>query len=395
MRVLLDAGIDIDIFPFYPLDTKLWRLVPEILSERFLPRTKVHHLGLLESLTNLRPWPLHQMGRFVGDACAISSSAALFGIAPLAKSMYVFPKAWAWSQSHHKNYDHILAYWGNYSASCAYLFHRLKAQSVPFSMFLHAGIDLYQDQVYLREKLLYADNIFVVCDFNRQFIRNRYADIYPSISKKIYEYHLGLDFAEFPYQPNGRPPQKLLAVGAFEKYKGFDYLLKAAAELSRRGIEYDLDLVGDGVEANSLKNLARQLSITDKVRFLGWLKPAEVRKAMQQATIFVHPSNGVGDAVPTVIKESIALGTPVVASHLAGIPELLNAGKCGILVPPSNPTALADAIQALLRNPDLRRMYADLAREHAEEKFDLWRNGKKLAEILNSTIRQKDVAYAL
>jgi glycosyltransferase involved in cell wall biosynthesis len=89
------------------------------------------------------------------------------------------------------------------------------------------------------------------------------------------------------------------------------------------------------------------------------------------------------------------LGTPVVASHLAGIPELLNAGKCGILVPPSNPTALADAIQALLRNPDLRRMYADLAREHAEEKFDLWRNGKKLAEILNSTIRQKDVAYAL
>jgi glycosyltransferase involved in cell wall biosynthesis len=308
--------------------------------------------------------------------------------------MYVFPKAWAWSQNHHKNYDHILAYWGNYSASCAYLFHRLKAQSVPFSMFLHAGIDLYEDQVYLREKLLYADNIFVVCDFNRQFIRNLYADIYPSISEKIYEYHLGLDFAEFPYQPNGRPAHKLLAVGAFEKYKGFDYLLKAAAELSRRGIDYDLDLVGDGVEANSLKNLATQLSITDKVRFLGWLQPAEVRRAMQQATIFVHPSNGVGDAVPTVIKESIALGTPVVASHLAGIPELLNAGKCGILVPPSNPTALADAIEALLRNPDLRRTYADAGREHAEQKFDLWRNGKKLAEILNSTIRQKHVAYA-
>ena len=394
MRALLDAGIDIDIFPFYPLDSTLWRLVPEILSDHFLPRTKVHHLGLVESLVNLKPWPLREFGMFAGDACAISASATRFGIVPLAKSGYVFPKAWAWSQKHRENYDHILAYWGNYSASCAYIYHRLRAQSVPFSMFLHAGIDLYSDQVYLREKLLYADNIIVVCDFNRQFIRNRYPDIYPSISKNIYEYHLGLDFAEFPYQPDGRPKQRLLAVGYFAKYKGFDYLLKAAAELSRRGIDYELELVGDGKEANSLKNLAKELSITDKVRFLGWLRPAEVRKAMQQATIFVHPSNGVGDAVPTVIKESIALGTPVVASNVAGIPELLNAGKCGILVPPSNPTALADAIQALLRNPDLRRRHADAAREYAEGKFDLWRNGKKLAEILNSTIRQKHVAYA-
>jgi glycosyltransferase involved in cell wall biosynthesis len=90
-----------------------------------------------------------------------------------------------------------------------------------------------------------------------------------------------------------------------------------------------------------------------------------------------------------VIKESIALGTPVVASHVAGIPELLNDGKCGILVPPANATALADAIQTLLRNPDLRRRYADAAREYAEKKFDLWRNGKKLAEILNSTNRKK------
>jgi glycosyltransferase involved in cell wall biosynthesis len=389
MRVLLDAGIDIDIFPFYPLDSTLWRLVPEILSERFLPRTKVHHLGLVESLINLKPWPLREFNMFVGDACAISASATRFGIVPLAKSGYVFPKAWVWSQKHRENYDHILAYWGNYSASCAYIFHRLKAQSAPFSMFLHAGIDLYQDQVYLRQKLLYADNIIVVCDFNRQFIRSRYADIYPTISKKIYKYHLGLDFAEFPYQPNGRPIHRLLAAGVFEKYKGFEYLLRAVSELSRRGIEYDLELIGDGKEANPLKNLARELLITDKVRFLGWLPPAEVRKAMERATIFVHPSNGVGDAVPTVIKESIALGTPVVASRVAGIPELLNDGKCGILVPPSNPTALADAIQALLRDPDLRRRYADAAREHAEENFDLWRNGKELAEILHSTNRQK------
>jgi glycosyltransferase involved in cell wall biosynthesis len=262
-------------------------------------------------------------------------------------------------------------------------------QAVPFSMFLHAGMDLYQDQVYLRQKLLYADNIIVVCDFNRRFIQHRYTDIYPLISDRIHEYHLGLDFSALPYQPNGRSAQKILAVGNLEKYKGFDYLLRAAYELSRREINYEIELIGDGKEANSLKALAKELLILERVRFLGRLPPDEVPAAMAQATILVHPSNGLGDAVPTVIKESMALGTPVVASDIAGIPELLDRGRCGMLVPPRNPIALANAIEALLTNYELRRNYADSARKYAEEKFDLWRNGQRLAALLCSTTRVK------
>jgi len=306
---------------------------------------------------------------------------------PLAKSLYVFPKAWAWSRIHDGGYDHVLAYWGNYSATCAYVFHRLMEKPVPFSMFLHAGIDLYEDQVYLPEKLLYADNIIVVCDFNRRFLERLYPTVYPSIAGKIFEHHLGLDFEEFPYQPAGRQPRRILAVGTFAKYKGFEYLVRAVAELSRRGVDFELELVGDGKEGNALRALASELSISEKVRFPGWLHPTEVRSAMGQATMLVHPSNGIGDAVPTVIKEAIALGAPVVASNVAGTPELLDGGKCGILVPPANPIALADAMQVLLESDHLRRSYAEAARKYAEGKFDLWRNGRKLAEVLNSTKR--------
>ena len=81
---------------------------------------------------------------------------------------------------------------------------------------------------------------------------------------------------------------------------------------------------------------------------MGWLRPADVKAEMEGATVFVHPSNGLGDAVPTVIKEAMALGVPVVASNTAGIPELLDGGKCGILVPPRNVIALADAVQKLV-----------------------------------------------
>jgi len=248
-------------------------------------------------------------------------------------------------------------------------------------------VDLYADQVYLREKLIYADNIIVVCDFNRRFLQTEFADIYPIISEKIHLYHLGLDLSTFSYQPNHRPMSKILGVGALEKYKGYEFLLSAVQELRRRGIYCEVQLVGDGKEAECLKRLAKQLSISENVQFTGWLPPKAVRAEMQKATILVHPSNGLGDAVPTVIKECMALGTPVIASNTAGIPELLDDGRCGMLVPPANSIALANAIETLLENKDLRRCYADNARSYAEKQFDVSRNSQKLARLLSSTER--------
>jgi glycosyltransferase involved in cell wall biosynthesis len=180
----------------------------------------------------------------------------------------------------------------------------------------------------------------------------------------------------------------VLGVGALEKYKGFDYLLQAAGELIKRGIDLEVELVGDGKEREALKALAGKLGLSNRVSFRGWLPPHQVRETMKQATLLVHPSIGLGDAVPTVIKESMALGTPVVASSIAGIPELLDDGRCGVLVPPRNVEALAGAIQTSLNNEAMRRKYADTARQYAEQKFDTWRNGLRLAEVIRSTKRR-------
>ena len=257
-------------------------------------------------------------------------------------------------------------------------------------MFLHAGTDLYRKQVFLQQKLTYADNIIVVCEFNRKFIRELYPDLFDSIADKIHLHHLGLDLTEFPYEPAGRQESKVLGVGALEKYKGFDYLLRATRELINRGIDIKVELVGDGQERESLEALARELALTDSVRFRGWLPPNEVKDTMRQTTLLVHPSIGLGDAVPTVIKEAMALGTPVVASSVAGIPELLDGGRCGMLVPPRNVEALVGAIQTFLNNRTIRQKYADAARQYAEEQFDTWRNGRQLAAVLRLTRRSID-----
>jgi glycosyltransferase involved in cell wall biosynthesis len=387
IQSLLKAGIEIDIFPFYPLEPALWHYVPDFLNESILPRRNIHHLNFSEGIGAARPWPIAKIERFLGATTAVSASATRFGVRSVIKSIYVCLKAWAWAQQYHTDYDHVLAYWGNYAATCAYVYHRLINRPIPFSMFLHAGMDLYENQVYLRQKLLYADNIIVVCEFNRQFIHNYYKDISHLVLDKITTYHLGLDFAEFPYEPNNRSRCKVLAVGRLEKYKGFDYLLRAVHDLGHRGINCEVEFVGDGTEAGSLKALAKELRILERVRFLGWLRFDDVQTRMRQATFLVHPSNGLGDAVPTVIKESMALGTPVIASDVAGIPELLDHGRCGMLVPPRDVTALAGAIEMMLMNVSLRRGYADAARSYAEEKFDLWRNGQRLADLIRSTTR--------
>jgi glycosyltransferase involved in cell wall biosynthesis len=331
--------------------------------------------------------PPNKYGTLLRDTAAIDASAARFGIEPLAKSTYVIGKALAWACQFPHGFDHVLAYWGNYSATCAYLFNRLLKRPLPFSMFLHAGTDLYRKQVFLKRKLQYAQNIIVVCEFNRNFIRKLYPDIFDSIAPKIHLHHIGLDLSEFVYEPDNRPTQKVLGVGSLERPKGFEYLLLAAHQLLSRGVDIQVDLVGDGKEKDALELLVRKFDITDKVTFRGWVPPDQVKQIMKQATILVHPSIGIGDAVPTVIKESMALGTPVVASNVAGIPELLNGGRSGMLVPPQNAEALADGIRTLLSDSSLRRRYADAARKFAEEQFDTWRNGRRLAQVLCSTER--------
>ena len=389
MRPLLDSGIELDIFPIYPLDANLWRYVPDILNQDVLPRSRVHHLGTVDILRfAMRPNVLHP-ARFIRDVAAVSASAIKFGVGPVAKSAYVFMKALSWAQRAGRDYDHVLAYWGNYAGTCAYIFHRLLRQEIPFSIFLHAGIDLYENQVYLRQKLLYADNIITCSKFNRQFLHDRFSDVFPVISEKIHVHQHGLDFTQFLYEPEDRLPRRILGVGSLEKYKGFEYLLLSAAELIRRGVKVEVELVGDGKEEQALKNLAKKLAILDNVKFRGWLHPEEVRKAMRNATALVHPSPDLGDGVPNVIKEAMALGTPVIASSVAGIPELLANGRNGILVPAKDVKALAHSIETILSQEQLRRTYAKAARKHAEKEFDLWRAGRCLADLLSSTTRLK------
>src|SRR5205823_3484876 len=134
----------------------------------------------------------------------------------------------------------------------------------------------------LAEKMLYADNIFLVCEFNRRYIQETYPAVFPRIAGKIRLHQIGLDFDQLRYDPEGRSPCTVLAVGRLEPLKGLDILLRAAQRLRQHGVKVDVELVGGGEDETRLKRLAAELGMASHVRFRGWVPPAEVEKAMRR-----------------------------------------------------------------------------------------------------------------
>jgi glycosyltransferase involved in cell wall biosynthesis len=209
------------------------------------------------------------------------------------------------------------------------------------------------------------------------------------LKSKIHVHYHGINFQELPFGFNSRSFGKIVAVGRFVKHKGFDYVLKAAQLLKSRQVPITVELVGDGEEAEALRSLASTLGIDSVVKFSGWLAADRVPAVIREASVLVHPSPEIGDGVPNVIKEAMAVGTPVIGSMVAGIPELLGGGKYGMLVPAQDSNALADGIQSMLLSEQLRQNYAKAARNFAEKQFDVWQNGRRLAEALERTSRDE------
>jgi glycosyltransferase involved in cell wall biosynthesis len=155
-------------------------------------------------------------------------------------------------------------------------------------------------------------------------------------------------------------------VGRLTRQKGVHDLLEALALLRREGRPLDLTIVGDGPERGTLKAQARALGLP--VTFTGFVTPDEVAYHLRDKRVFVLPAQDEG--LGLVVAEALTQGVPVVATRSGGIPDLLVDPEAGMLVPPSSPVALADAIRTVV----------------AEDRFKVgaWRAGRILADRLSA-----------
>jgi glycosyltransferase involved in cell wall biosynthesis/peptidoglycan/xylan/chitin deacetylase (PgdA/CDA1 family) len=205
-------------------------------------------------------------------------------------------------------------------------------------------------------------------------LRERVADLGVD-PRKVHTWYQGVDKSRF--FPGDRLAARqvlglsasenlLLWVGRMVPVKGLDVLISAASELRNRGLSYRLCLVGDGPLRPSVEAAVANRGLAERITFLGALRPEQLPDWYRAADVMVLPSRSEG--LPNVLRESLACGTPFVASDVGGIPEIARPGQ-DRLVPPEDPIALADALTETLaskREPRDRSFEAISWEESAE-----------------------------
>ena len=258
---------------------------------------------------------------------------------------------------------------------------------VPFSFTGHAK-DIYSGSLnpagLLRRKLMAARFAVTCTEANRQHL----LQVAPEADVRRVYHGLNADFTDLleAQSPNGRRPTsdlRLLGVGRLVHKKGFDTLVAACGILAARGVPFSATIVGPDDEAGpGLRAKIAELGLGDRVQILGQMSQAELFDEYRHASAFCLPcrvmDDGDRDGIPNVLAEAMACGVPVVTTPISGIPELIEDGVNGLLVPSDAPDALADALSRLRDTPELVERISQAGRASVLREFD----GEQLATTM-------------
>jgi glycosyltransferase involved in cell wall biosynthesis len=274
--------------------------------------------------------------------------------------------------------QHLHAHFCHGSTTIAMFASRMTG--IPFSFTAHAK-DIYLKELnpgkLLQKKMRRAEFAVTCTGANEEYLKQ----LAPkgAVIHKIYH---GLDTKLFSHseqkaadkQDEGLPV--LLSVGRLVEKKGFDYLVKACAILKERGRQFQCQIVGGGDAdvTEKLVRLIKDLGVEDTVNLQGAVTQEELRDIFKKATVFALPclvvDNGDRDGIPNVLVEAMSMRVPVISTDISGIPELIDNNINGLLVPEKNALAMADAIERLLINPELRQQLGYAGRARVCKDFD-------------------------
>ncbi|HYY35406.1 MAG TPA: glycosyltransferase family 4 protein, partial [Candidatus Binatia bacterium] len=284
--------------------------------------------------------------------------------------------------------DHVHVHFANRAAHTAVFLKEISG--IPFSVTAH-GQDFMKDlgnDDLLREICAAAEFVAAETDYSRDLLRQRC----PDSATKIQRVYNGIDLERFPtphYEMPGDTVPRIISIGRLVAFKGFEYLIDACADLARRGLEFTCEIIGDGPLRGDLEARIRKLNLSDRVQMLGSLSQGAVLEKLRSADIFtlasVIDAQGASDVFPTVIIEAMAAARPVVSTRLAGIPESVVRGETGLLVPPADTRALAEALSRLIEDAKLRLHYGRAGRARIEQHFRIEHTVAPLIELLQKT----------
>lgn len=261
---------------------------------------------------------------------------------------------------------HLHNHFANSSCSVAMLTSVMS--DIPFSFTLH-GPAIFFEPMWWRIDEKIARARFVACISH--FCRSQAMLFSDQVHwPKLRLVHCGVTLADY-----GRPPQekgagkRVLFVGRLDAVKGVPLLLEAFAATHAHHPQARLTVVGDGPARAALETQAQRLGIAGVTDFTGYRTQSEVAALLGQSDMLVLPSFAEG--VPVVLMEAMASRIPVIASQVAGVPELVEDGKSGFVIPAGDLATLTARLGTLLSDPDLCRKMGEVGRARVEADYDI------------------------
>ena len=374
IETLIALGADVRILSLKAPYEKI--VHPE--AERLLPRVRHPLPAWSAALARARAFVAHPIALSSIVARVLTRLASR--PADLAKSLAALARGvehLAWIREFDP--DLIHAHWATYPSTVAWAL--AKALRKPFGFTCHAH-DIFVNDHLVKEKIEAADVPVTISRYNVEWLAKHRT---PSARGRLHVVHCGVNLATIAFRAGGREPGLILAVGRLDATKGFDVLIDAVGALHRQGRRVRCRIVGEGPLEPSLRAAIARHRLTDLVELTGALPQGAVRESLRAASIFALPSviteSGNRDGIPVALMEAMAAGTPAVSTRVSGIPELIEDGAEGLLVPERDSRALAAALARLLDDPELGAQLAVAARAKIERQFDAALEAHKLLDL--------------
>jgi glycosyltransferase involved in cell wall biosynthesis len=282
---------------------------------------------------------------------------------------------------------HLHAHFATGPALVAMFAHKLRG--IPYSFTAHAR-DIYVDTrpEVLRAEIQHAAAVVTVSEYNRRHLLDQF-NVSPN--GKLRCIYNGIDLSRFQFRwprASDPGPPAILSVSRLVEKKGLADLIESANILRQWGRRFQVEIIGEGPLREALQARVRQLCLETRVKLAGPQPQELVRLAYLRASILALPcmigTDGDRDGIPTVLLEAMASGLPVVSTPVSGIPELIETGRDGLLVPAKNPVTLAHALGRLLDDAALRDRLALAARAKIQERFTIDRSTEQLMALFQN-----------
>jgi glycosyltransferase involved in cell wall biosynthesis len=271
-------------------------------------------------------------------------------------------------------------HFANSGATVGYLAARLAGMPWSFTMHGISETD-YPTGLLLGRKIEAADFVACVSYFGRaqamRLVATEHWD-------KIHVVRCGLQLGWLPQHASQGPAKEIISVGRLSPEKGQAGLIQAFASVVRESPELQLKIVGDGPDRDQLRDLSEYLGLQRNVTFAGRCGEEETLERIAKADILILASFMEG--LPIVLMEAMAMGTAVIASRVAGIPELVKDRENGLLFTPSDWDDLALCMRKIISDDQFRERLATNARAAVAAEFDVDRSAAQLRQLFEQAI---------